>query len=316
MKNIAIGIDIGGTSIKGAAINKEGKVLETFSLDVIKGDKQEKTINDLIDVLNKYLKEHNYSKENVLGIGIGIPGVIDTKEGVVSYSNNLCWANLPIKKMIEDATGLPVRLINDANAATFGEAKFGAGRHYKNLIMLTLGTGVGGGIIIDGNVYEGNLGKGAELGHSVIVMDGEECTCGRKGCLEAYASATALIRDTKRAMEESKDSLLWDIANKKGKVDASVPFTACKQGDKTAIKLIDNYIKYLGEGLLNFFNIFRPEAVVLSGGIANEGEYLTSRLYKYCEERYFGFHATPNVDIVVSELGYDAGKIGAAALFF
>ena len=316
MKNIAIGIDIGGTSIKGAAINRDGKVLETFSLDVIKGNSQEKTIQDLVNVLNRYLKEHNYSKENILGIGLGIPGVIDTKSGVVTYSNNLCWKDLSIKKMVEDATGLPVRLTNDANAATLGEAKFGAGKRFKDIIMLTLGTGVGSGIIINGKIYEGNLGKGAELGHMVIEMDGEPCTCGRRGCLEAYASATALIRDTKKAMEENKDSLLWKLANEKGKIDASLAFFAAKQGDKTAIKLVENYIKYLGEGLLNIFNVFRPEALVLSGGIANEGEYLTSKLYKYCEDRYFGFKTTPSVDILISELGYDAGKIGAAALFF
>ena len=316
MKNIAIGIDIGGTSIKGAAITKEGKLLNTFSLDVIKGNKQENTVNDLIKVLKAFLKENNYNKDNLLGIGIGIPGVIDTKAGVVSYSNNLCWNELPIRKMMEDATDLPIRIINDANAATLGEAKFGAGKDYNNLIMITLGTGVGGGIYLDGKIYEGNLGKGAELGHTVIVVDGEPCTCGRKGCLEAYASATALIRDTKRMMEKHKETLLNELAQKKGKVDASIAFNAAKLGDKCANELVSNYVKYLGEGLLNFFNIFRPEALVLSGGIANEGEYLTSKLTKYCEERHFGFEKTPSVDIIVSKLGYDAGKIGAAALFF
>ena len=312
MKNIAIGIDIGGTSIKGAAITKEGKVLDVFTLEVHRGDSQEKTVNELIDVLNKYLKEHDYNKDNVLGIGIGIPGVIDTKAGVVSYSNNLQWNDLPIQEMIANATGLPVRITNDANAATFGEAKFGAGKKYKNLLMITLGTGVGGGIIIDGKVYEGNLGKGAELGHNVIVIDGEQCTCGRKGCLEAYASATALIRDTKRMMEKHKDSLMWEDKN----VGGRTAFNAAKKGDKYAQEVVDNYVKYLGEGLLNFFNTFRPEAVLLSGGIANEKENLTSRLEKYVSERKYGFESTPKVDILIAELGYDAGKIGAAALFF
>ena len=312
MKNIAIGIDIGGTSIKGAAITKEGKVLDVFTLEVHRGDSQEKTVNELIDVLNLYLKEHDYNKDNVLGIGIGIPGVIDTKAGVVSYSNNLQWNDLPIREMIAKATGLSVRITNDANAATFGEAKFGAGKKYKNLLMITLGTGVGGGIIIDGKVYEGNLGKGAELGHNVIVIDGEQCTCGRKGCLEAYASATALIRDTKRMMEKHKDSLMWEDKN----VGGRTAFNAAKKGDKYAQEVVDNYVKYLGEGLLNFFNTFRPEAVLLSGGIANEKENLTSRLEKYVSERKYGFESTPKVDILIAELGYDAGKIGAAALFF
>ena len=316
MKNIAIGIDIGGTSIKGAAVDKEGKVYDVFTLRVVREDSQEVTINKLNVVLNNYLKEHNFNKDNILGIGIGVPGVIDTKAGVVSYSNNLRWSELPIRKMIEDATGLPVRITNDANAAALGEAKFGAGKDFKNIVMITLGTGVGGGIIIDGKIYDGNLGKGAELGHSVIVVDGEPCTCGRKGCFEAYASATALIRETKKMMDMHKDSLLWELADKKGKVDASIAFTAAKQGDKPAIELVNNYVKYLGEGLLNIFNVFRPEALVLSGGVANEGENLTSKLYEYCRARNFGFESTPEVEILISKLGYDSGKIGAAALFF
>ena len=316
MKNIAIGIDIGGTSIKGAAVTRDGKVLDVFKLDVIKGDSQEVTVNKLIAVLNEYLKEHNYNKDNILGVGVGIPGVIDTKAGVVSYSNNLDWHELPIRKMMMDATGLPVRLTNDANAATLGEAKFGAGKKYKHIIMITLGTGVGGGIVIDGKIYEGNLGKGAELGHNVIVVDGELCTCGRRGCLEAYASATALIRDTKRMMDKCPNSLMWGISKEEGKVGGRTAFEAARRGDKAGQEVVDNYIKYLGEGLNNFFNTFRPECLVLSGGVANEGEYLTSRLYKYCEERYFGCRGTPKVDIKISELGYDSGKIGAAALFF
>ena len=182
--------------------------------------------------------------------------------------------------------------------------------------MITLGTGVDGGIIIDGKIFEGNLGKGAELGHSVLVLDGEQCSCGRKGCFEAYASATALIRDTKRAMDKNQKSKCWEISEKLGKVDARVAFEAERAGDEVGHQLVENYVKYLGEGCLNYFNIFRPEALILSGGIANEGEYLLSRLRKYFEDRNYGFQGTPKVDLLVSELGYDSGKIGAGALFF
>ena len=313
---IAIGIDIGGTSIKGAGITKEGKVLEVFSLPVEKGEKQEVTINKLIDAINKYIKEQGFNKEEILGIGLGVPGVMDTKAGVITYSNNLQWYELPIVEMIEKGTGLKVKITNDANAAALGEAKYGAGKKYKNIIMITLGTGVGGGIIIDGKIFEGNLGKGAELGHSVLVLDGEQCSCGRKGCFEAYASATALIRDTKRAMDKNKKSKCWEISEKLGKVDARVAFEAERAGDEVGHQLVENYVKYLGEGCLNYFNIFRPEALILSGGIANEGEYLLSRLRKYFEDRNYGFQGTPKVDLLVSELGYDSGKIGAGALFF
>ena len=313
---IAIGIDIGGTSIKGAGITKEGKVLKVFSMPVIKGDSQDATINKLIEAINNYIKELGFKKEEILGIGLGVPGVMDTKAGVITYSNNLQWYDLPIVDLIEKGTGLKVKITNDANAAALGEAKYGAGKKYKNIIMITLGTGVGGGIIIDGKIFEGNLGKGAELGHSVLVLDGEQCSCGRKGCFEAYASATALIRDTKRAMDKNKKSKCWEISEKLGKVDARVAFEAERAGDEVGHQLVENYVKYLGEGCLNYFNIFRPEALILSGGIANEGEYLLSRLRKYFEDRNYGFQGTPKVDLLVSELGYDSGKIGAGALFF
>ena len=313
---IAIGIDIGGTSIKGAAINEKGKVFETFSMPVEKGEKQEVTINKLVDAVNKYIEEQKLNRNEILGIGCGVPGVMDTMAGVITYSNNLQWFELPIVKMMEEGTGLKVKITNDANAAALGEAVFGAGKKYKNIIMITLGTGVGGGIIINGKLYEGNLGKGAELGHMVVVVDGEQCTCGRKGCLEAYASATALIRETKKAMEQHKDSKCWDVVNKLGKVDARVAFEADRLGDPVGHQIVENYVKYLGEGLMNYFNIFRPEALIFSGGVANEGEYLLSRLRKYLEERHYGFQGTPKVELLVSELGYDSGKIGAASLFF
>ena len=217
---------------------------------------------------------------------------------------------------MERETGFPVRITNDANAAAFGEAKFGAGKKYQNIIMITLGTGVGGGIVLNGKLFEGNMGKGAELGHTVVVMDGRECTCGRRGCLETYASATALIRDTKEMMELHPESKLWEISEKLGKVDGRVAFEACRAGDKCGEELVKNYVHHLGEGLMNFFNIFRPEAVVLSGGIANEKDYLLSRLKAYCKEHDYGYPRTPEVELLTSELGYDSGKIGAAALFF
>ena len=306
---LAIGIDIGGTSIKGAAVNDEGKVFDVFSMPVIKGEKQEETINKLAKLICEYMKEHNYNKDNVVGIGMGVPGTLNTSKGTVDYSNNLDWWNLPISKMISDATGLPVRITNDANAAALAEAKYGAGRKYKNIVMLTLGTGVGGGVIIDGKLFEGYQGKGAELGHAVVVVDGRECTCGRLGCLEAYVSATGLIKDTKAMMEAHKDSKMWEISEKLGKIDGRVAFEAARAGDPYGIQLVENYIHYLGEGINNYLNIFRPEAIVLSGGIANEKEYLNTRLFNYCRDRYFGYRNTPAVDIVTSELGYDSGKI-------
>lgn len=312
----AIGVDIGGTSIKGASISLKGEVGKVFSLPVNKGDTQEETTNQLIASINKYIEEQGFDKKEILGIGIGIPGVSDTKAGVVTYSNNLQWYELPIVKMIEEGTGLPVRITNDANAAALGEAKFGAGKKFKNILTVAIGTGVGGGIIIDGKLYEGNSGKGAEIGHMVVEVDGILCTCGRLGCLESYASATALIRMTKEAMEKHPESKLHEVVKKFGKVDARAAFEAERMGDEAGHEVVETYIKYLGEGLLNYFNIFRPEAVVMTGGVSNEGEYLFKRLREYSRVRYHGFRGTPEVLIIPSELGYDAGKIGAASLFF
>ena len=312
---IAIGIDIGGMSIKGAAVDSSGRVYETFSMPCEKGEPGEITIRKLAEIVKEYISTFGL-EDKIVGIGIGCPGTLDVENGVVEYSNNLGWNNRPIAALMNEVLPYPVRLTNDANAAALGEAKYGAGEEYNNIIMLTLGTGVGGGIIIDGKLYEGNLGKGGELGHTVVQVDGEQCTCGRKGCLEAYASATALMRETKKAMLNNEQSLMWNICPNIDMVGGKVPFEAAKQGDEAAIEVLNNYIKYLGEGILNYCNIFRPEAIVLSGGIANAGDYLFSRLNQYVRDRNYGYKMTPEVKILPAELGYDSGKIGAAALFF
>lgn len=313
---VAIGIDVGGTSIKGAAITTEGKVLDVFSMPVEKGENQFATIQKLIDITNEYLKAHSYTKENVIGIGLGVPGAIDSVHGVCSSAYNLGWFDLPIKELFEKGTGIPTKITNDANAAALGEAKFGAGKSFKDIIMITLGTGVGGGIVVDGKLIEGHEGKGAELGHIIIELNGRQCTCGRKGCFEAYASATALISDTKVSMEKNPDSLMHKLAKEYGKVDGRVAFDAAKAGDKAGMEVIDQYVFYLCEGLLNYCNIFRPEAIVLSGGIANAGDILFDKVRKYFKDHDYGFKGTPSVEVLCSELGYDSGKVGAAALFF
>ena len=312
---IAIGIDIGGTSIKGAAVDSNGRVYEKFTMPFIKGEPGEITIRKLAEIVKEYIYAQSLEKK-IVGIGIGSPGTLDIKNGIVNYANNLGWNELHVADIMHETLPYPIRLTNDANAASLGEAKFGAGKAYETIIMLTLGTGVGGGIIINGKLFEGNEGKGGELGHTVIVADGEPCTCGRNGCLEAYASATALIRETKKAMKLNKRSLMWKICPDVDMVGGKVSFEAAKNGDEAAIKVIDNYVKYLGEGILNFCNIFRPNVIVLSGGVANAGPFLFDKLNEYIKERNYGYKSTPEVKVVPAELGYDSGKIGAAALFF
>ncbi len=185
---------------------------------------------------------------------------------------------------------------------------------YSDTVMLTLGTGVGGGIVIDNKLYEGNEGKGGELGHMVLVVDGERCSCGRRGCMEAYCSASALIRDTKKAMQADKSSAMWKTSPRLDDVDGKTAFECSKKGDKAAIAVVDNYIKFLGEGMLNFANIFRPQAIILGGGVCAQGDYLIDKLKDYCKERFYGFEGMPRFDILVAQLGNDAGIIGAAAL--
>lgn len=312
---IVVGIDVGGTSIKGATINDKGEVLDRFSMPVDKTLLPEIIIGELCELVNKTLKEHTYN-DIICGIGIGIPGTFNKDTGTIINCTNLpTWSNFNLKSFMEERTKLYVRIVNDADAAALAEAKFGVGKTYDYVVMITLGTGVGGGIVINKNLYNGNLGTGAELGHMVIELDGRQCGCGRKGCFEAYSSASALNQDTKEAMNTHPESLLHEVVKELGGIDARVPFIAEKRGDKVAHEIVENYIKYLAEGLLNYCNILRPQIIVLSGGVANEGENLLGRVREYMKLHNYGLKKAPTVELRQATLGYDAGKIGAAALY-
>lgn len=313
---IVIGVDVGGNSIKGGAVNDEGKVLDEFTVPINRYDEPENTFGHLASEINDFIKTHQYD-EPISGVGLGIPGLINKDTGVVASSPNMPkWLNFNIKEFLEKRIKLPIKLVNDASAAALGEAKFGSGRKYKYLVMFTLGTGVGGGIVFNGQLIDGNEGEGAQLGHSVLILNGRRCSCGRRGCLEAYASATALSKQTRYMMQLYPESLLHQCAEEVGRVNATVAFMAAKRGDPVGIKLINDYVMYLSEGIMNYCNIFRPDIVVLSGGVANEGEYLISRIRKYIEDREYGYKNSPKVEIKQAELGYNSGKIGAASLFF
>lgn len=313
---IALGIDIGGTSIKGASINDKGEILDRFSLSVNKKETPEKTLGKLCDIINDFIKEHKYGGP-IAGIGIGTPGIIDYQKEIIITSPNLpTWSSFPLKGFIEKHTHLSVEVCNDANAAALGESVFGSGKNYKHVVMLTLGTGVGSGIIVNQKIFDGNLHQGAEIGHMVIVDNGRKCACGRRGCLEAYASATALIKDTKKALAKYPDTLMHKVVKELGVCDARVAFIAAKQNDRVALRLIHKYVMYLSEGILNICNIFRPEAVILSGGVAKEGEYLLEMIRAYLKKHNYGMLNAPFVDVRLASLGYDSGKIGAACLVF
>ncbi len=308
-----IGVDIGGMSVKYGLVNENGNILAKRTV------KTEGTADSVIDTLGKalvaFLEENGLKKEEIEGVGIGCPGAITAATGTVEYSNNLGWKNVKLTDGLKKYLDTEYKVSNDANVAALGEATFGAAKEFSDVIMLTLGTGVGGGIVLGNKLYEGNESKGAELGHAVLVLGGEECTCGRKGCIEAYCSASALIRDTKRAMLRDTDSKMWDYANNDiHNVNGRTAFAMARENDPAAVQVVNDYIMYLSESIMNYCNIFRPQAVVLGGGISGEGKYLIDRVAQYCKERHYGYQGTPEVKILAATLGNDAGIIGAAAL--
>ncbi len=313
VRKLYIGIDLGGTFIKGGIVDDLGNILLTKKEPTESECGQEKVVTNIANLCKTLVEEMGLGFEDFVGIGMGVPGTVDSINGEVLYSNNLGWQNFKISENLTNLTGLPVKIANDANVAALGEAVFGCGKEYKDMVMLTLGTGVGGGLVLDGRLYEGNRSAGAELGHSVVVANGELCTCGRRGCLEAYASATALIRDTKRAMQNDKNSKMWQI-DSLDNVDGATAFKF-KDQDKTAKSVVDNYIEMLACGISNYANVFRPEAVILGGGVCNEGEALTQPLQKILNNDIFGKEKGPAVKIITATLGNTAGLLGAVALY-
>ena len=225
---------------------------------------------------------------------------------------NLGWENVPIAAELAKLTQKPAFALNDANAAALGEAWCGAGRKYGSIVFITLGTGVGGGVIIDGKLFQGFRSAGAELGHVVIRMGGAQCTCGRKGCFEAYASATALIRQTREAMEKHPESKLWDLCGGDlEKVEGKTAFDGQALGDETAKRIVSRYVKYLAEGLVNICNEFRPEAIVLGGGVCGAGDVLLKPLKRRINRYIYGGTKYAPVKVVIASLGNDAGLVGA-----
>ena len=303
--SLYIGVDVGGTTIKGVVIDKAGKLYAESSVPTNRG---EAIAENVIMLCNKLSAEFECK---IKGIGIGCAGVIDAENGAVVKANNLGLINFPLAKIVERKLGLPVKITNDANAAALGEAKFGAGKAYTDSILVTLGTGVGGGIVIGGKLFEGNKSAGAEIGHMVIEKGGNRCACGRLGCFEAYSSATALNKRTKWAMEENPGSAMWQVCtseNATGKVAFDFMDT-----DIAANEVVDWYIKYLACGLVNLANIFRPQVIILGGGVAAQKENLTVPLQAVLDRETFAAGYAP-VKVICAALGSSAGGYGAAAL--
>jgi len=305
-----IGIDLGGTNIAVGVVTEDGKILETLSIPTRAERDYTEIVKDMAEVSKKVVENAGIDMSEVKAVGIGCPGSVDNEKGECAYANNLKMEHAMIADEFRKYLDLPVNLENDANAAALGEYEVN-GNGAKSYVFITLGTGVGGGVIIDGKIYRGFNGVGAELGHTVMVAGGEDCTCGRKGCWESYASVTALIRQTKKAMEENSDTIMHDMVKEEGKISGKTAFIAAKKGDKVATEVVNKYFEYIAEGITNMINIFQPEKIVIGGSISKEGEYLLKPIREFVAKYDYNRYMT-KAQIEIATLFGDAGIIGAA----
>lgn len=314
-----IGIDLGGTNIAAGIVNSEYHIVHKASVPTEAQRPAEQIAASIAQLCHRICREYGITVEDIDSVGIASPGICNHDTGVVEYANNLPFFKFAICDLIaKDFPAKAFCIENDANAAAWGEAIAGAARGTSNSVMVTLGTGVGGGIVIDNKVYSGFNYAGAELGHITIVNNGVPCSCGRNGCWEAYSSATALIRMTREKIEEceerGRDTLMSEIVAKKGKVSGRTAFDAMRLGDQAAKEVVDAYTSYLACGLGNVINIFHPEVLSLGGGVSGEGQYLLDLLIPKIKVQKDANGDEFMTDIRIAQLGNDAGIVGAAVL--
>lgn len=310
-----IGIDLGGTNIVAGVVNENYKIITKASTKTNLPRPEKEIAEDMVKVSLEAVKSAGISIDDIEWVGVGTPGIANSEKGIIEYSCNLGFNNTPMKKYIQESIDKPVFIENDANAAAYGEYVAGAAKGANNAVCITLGTGVGGGIVIDGKIYSGSNFAGAEIGHMVIDADGPQCTCGRKGCFEVFSSATGLIRMTKEAMETDKNTIMHKITEERnGKVSARTSFDAMRMGDKTAKEVVDKFIKYLAVGITNTINIFQPDILCIGGGVCNEGDTLLVPVKELVKKEVYTKNSPKNTEIVIAKLGNDAGIIGAAFL--
>lgn len=308
-----VGIDLGGTNIAVGVVDEAYRIVGRAKCKTNLPRPAREIVDDMIKTAREAVKNAGLSMEDIETVGVGCPGTCNGDTGEVEYSNNLQFDHVPLVKWLEEGLGRPVRMDNDANVAALGEAVAGAAKGVQSCVCITLGTGVGGGVIIDGKIFSGANFAGAELGHTVIVVDGEPCTCGRNGCWEAYASATALIRQTERAIAANPDCQMATMLED-GRVTGRTAFDAMRAGCPVGKQVVDTYIHYIACGLLDMINIFQPEVLCIGGGICNEGETLLVPLRSEIEQFRYSKHSKRQTRLCVAALGNDAGIIGAAAL--
>lgn len=308
------GVDIGGTNIKMGLVDETGNIV-VGNLFKTGADRDYRAIvDDMIANLKSLCTKAGVKLRELGGIGIGIPGIADTARGVVVAAANVGWYDVALAQEVAERTGLRCVIGNDANCAALGEQRFGSGKEYRNIVFITLGTGVGSGIVIDGKLFAGMGSAGAEAGHMTLVADGEMCNCGKRGCWERYASATALIMQTNDAIERNPDSYLALLAKKQGKVSGRTAFEAKEHGDRVAMQVCEQYVRYIGEGLISLLNVLHPEAFIIGGGISHEGDAIMRPLNKMLDDYVDKSGFKPYVRVLAASLGNSAGTLGAAAL--
>jgi len=305
-----IGIDLGGTNIAAGLVDDNGKIIATGSTPTLATRPYQEIVADMAMISKKVTEDAGYTMNDVKAIGIGSPGTVDNKNGVVTYANNLPFSNTPIAEEMQKYFNIPVNIENDANAAAFGEY-VATGVKTDSFVFITLGTGVGGGIVLGGEIYRGFNCAGAELGHFPMIAGGEQCSCGNKGCWEAYASVTALINQTKAAMEAHPESLMNEIAEKEGKISGRTAFMAEAEGDAAGAEVVRQYIEYVATGIAAMVNIFQPEYLVIGGGISKEGDRLLNPIKEIVNKMDYN-KLMPKTKIEIAKLYNDAGIVGAA----
>ncbi len=307
-----IGIDLGGTNIAAGVVDSQFNILVKTSTPTLRPRLCAEICKDMAKAAAEAVEKAGLTLDDIEAVGIGSPGTVNSETGIIEYSNNLDFYNEPVAEYIKKELGKPVYVENDANAAAYGEFVAGSAKGTHNAVCITLGTGVGGGIIIDDKIYSGFNFAGAEIGHMVIEADGPECTCGRRGCFEVFSSATGLIRMTKEAMDADPASKMHEMMG--DHVSGRLAFNAMRAGDESAKKVVDKYIKYLAIGIANTINIFQPEVLCIGGGVCNEGDALMIPLRESVKEQVYSKRSANNTAIVRATLGNEAGIIGAAFL--
>ncbi len=311
-----IGIDLGGTNIAAAIIDETSSIVRKGSVPTLRERDYTLIVKDMATLALKLVKEHGLEITDIHSVGIGSPGIVDTENGLIVYANNLHFKNTPIRDEFNKYFKVPVYIENDANAAAYGEFIAGVGEKYSDFVAVTLGTGVGSGVIINNKIITGSYHGGAELGHMVIQVGGSTCSCGRKGCWEEYSSATALIREGKKAAIAHEKSKLNELIDGDiDKMNAKIVFDAAQAGDKVASDIIEWYIDYLAIGLVNLINIFQPQAIALGGGVSAQKENLIKPLKEKMINEIYGGIENLKTELLVCKLGNDAGIIGAAMLY-